>query len=96
MKLVEDHLGIVTILPDSRLIGLAHVHACLRDACRCPLCFSNASTNFSHVSLVLAFRGKKYPFEHQVGEHSMSILVELNCYGQTPDTYSLALFGKTD
>jgi len=45
-------------------------------ACLCPLCCSNASRNFTHVSLSLPSVAKKHPFAYQVGEHA-DILVAL-------------------
>ena len=71
MKLVEHHLGVAAHLRDSGLIGLAHVHARLRDGMPMSIVLFQRLHEFHPRFPVLAFGGKDHALGQQIGEHTV-------------------------
>ena len=59
MKFVEHHLRVTTVLRDAGLIGLAHVHARLRDGVPMAIVLFQRLHEAQPRSLVFAFGGKE-------------------------------------
>ena len=78
MKLVEHHLRVAAGLRHAAPIGLAHVHAGLRD--RMPM----AIVRFQRLDeplpggFISAFRGEHHPLAQQVGKHADILLALTN------------------